>query len=917
MSRIVRLLGLTALLSLVLSPISLAAQSAGQVVGRVLDASTGKGISGAVVEVVGSPTRVTSQVDGRFTLTGVPAGTVALRARMIGFTSKVVQGVPVTGGATAAVDITLSAETVRLEELTVTIEAERGSVSKALDEQRNAANIVNAITAEQIARSPDGDAGEAVKRVSGVTVQDGKYVFVRGLGERYTTTSLNGVRIPSPEQERKVVPLDLFPTGLLESISTSKTFTPDQPGDFSGASVNLKTREFPARRATTFSMSVGSNSAATGRGLALAPTVGPEWLGFGGSARQLPAIVADAGDFSGVTEPQQREIIKSFRNAWTTNDRSGLPNGSLGLSVGGEDPVFGQRIGYIGSLTYSYTQEVRSDETKGLAQSGSTPGTATPYNTYNGSSAKGSVLWGGMLNLSTRIGTGTRIGFNNTYTRGGDNEASVLAGYNEEFGQTFQFTRLLFVERSVRSSQIDGEHQLGNRSLVNWSVTSSGVTRNEPDRSDIGYIANIDANGAVTPEQWFGQARFATRSFGTLAESGWDFGGSYQYALSRSANTAVLKLGGSYRTVSRDADTRAYDIINRSLSTAELSQSPEIIFNGTYADQGAMIARANAFGGRYTADDRISAGFAMVETPVGSRVRVIAGARIEDWRLDVTTLTVQGEAIPATPHNTDILPSLAVNVALTANQNLRLSASQTLSRPEYRELSPVPYFEQVGLLTTFGNPELQRALIQNYDARWEWFPRSGETISVGLFAKQFDRPIEKIIVLQAGAPALSFVNAKGATNYGVELEVRKNLSALAEALTPITAFANGTLMRSRIEPGSTVLTNAERPMVGQSPYVVNAGLTYQSFSGRFSATVLYNGVGRRISEAGATGLPDTYEEARHVMDASIQTGLFQQLTLRVDGKNLLNSRYLWTQGGVTRQSYYTGRSVSVGLNWRP
>jgi hypothetical protein len=900
-----------------LLPGPVGAQSGGRVVGRVLDAGSGRGIAGAVVEVSGTTLRATSQVDGRFTLTDVPPGMVALRARMIGYTSKLVSGIAVQAASAVTVDITLSAETVQLEELKVSVEAERGSVSKALDEQRHAANIINAITAEQISRSPDSDAGEAVKRVSGVSVQDGKYVFVRGLGERYTTTSLNGVRIPSPEQERKVVPLDLFPAGLLESISTSKTFTPDQAGDFSGASVNLKTREFPAQRVATFSMSFGRNSSATGNGVVSAPTVGPEWLGFGGAARQLPAVVADAGDFSEVTEPEQRAIINSFRNAWSSNDRNGLPNGSMGLSVGGEDPVFGQRIGYIGSLTYSYSQETRAEETKGLAQSGATPGTAVPYNTYTGSSAKGSVLWGGMLNLSTRLGTGTRLSFNNTYTRGGDNEASVLAGYNEEFGQTFQFTRLLFVERSVRSSQLEAEHQLGGRSLVNWSVASSGVTRDEPDRSDLGYTAQIGEDGTVTPQQWFGAARFATRSFGELDESGWDFGGSYQYALSGATNAAVLKIGGAYRTVTRDADTRAYDIINRSLTSEELSQPAEVIFNGAYADQGALLARANAFGGRYAADDRIGAGFVMMEAPVGQRIRIIAGARVESWALDVTTLTVQGEAVPASPHATDVLPSLAVNVALSGSQNLRFSASQTLSRPEYRELSPVPYFEQVGLLTTFGNPDLQRALIQNYDARWEWFPRAGETFSVGLFAKHFDQPIEKIIVLQAGAPALSFVNAEGAMNYGVEVEGRKNLSAVAEALTPFTVFANATLMRSEIEPGSTVLTNAQRPMVGQSPYVVNAGLTYQSLGGSISAAVLYNATGRRISEAGASGLPDTYEEARHVLDASFQTGLFQQLTLRLDGKNLLNSRYHWTQGGVTRHSYLTGRSVSVGLTWRP
>ena len=219
-------------------------------------------------------------VDGRYLFERVPAGPVSLRARMIGYGPKVVTDIVVPEGGSVAQDIALSTEVVQLEEIAVTAEAERGTVNRALDEQRNATNIVSSITAEQIQKSPDSDAGQAVQRVSGVTVQDGRYVFVRGLGERYTTTSLNGARLPSPEPERKVVPLDLFPASLLEGITTSKTFTPDQSGDFSGASVNLKTREFPARRVVTFSLSGGLNGTAAGKELARAPRVGGEWLGF-------------------------------------------------------------------------------------------------------------------------------------------------------------------------------------------------------------------------------------------------------------------------------------------------------------------------------------------------------------------------------------------------------------------------------------------------------------------------------------------------------------------------------------------------------------------------------------------------------------------------------------------------------------
>jgi TonB-dependent receptor len=292
---------------------------------------------------------------------------------------------------------------------------------------------------------------------------------------------------------------------------------------------------------------------------------------------------------------------------------------------------------------------------------------------------------------------------------------------------------------------------------------------------------------------------------------------------------------------------------------------------------------------------------------------------VEYWNLDVISVSTQGVPTPARPEKTDVLPSLALNFFLTSTQNLRLSASQTLSRPQYRELSPVPYFEQIGLLTTFGNPDLDRALIQNYDARWEWYPRAGEVVSLGAFYKRFTDPIEKIIVLQAGSQALSYVNAERAENYGAELELRKNLAGLGQAYGGLTGFANVTLMRSDITPGNeglSSLTRDNRPMVGQSEYVVNGGLTFAT-DGGFSATALYNVVGRRILEAGTGGLPDAFEEERHLVDVALQIPLARQFGVKLEGKNLLDSPYQLTQGDVLRQRWKLGRSFGFGFTWQP
>jgi len=907
-----RLTSWVVLLLALLTPDGLRAQAGtGRITGRVLEATRGAPVAMAVVELVGlpQPRRTNASVDGRFSFTGVPAGEVAIRVKAIGYGPKLISGVRVPAGGVVTQDVSLSPEAVQLAELNVTAEAERGSVVRAIEEERTAPQIINTIGVEQIEKSPDSDAGQAVQRVSGVTVQDGKYIFVRGLGERYTTTSLNGARIPSTEPERRVVPLDLFPSSLLDGISTAKTFTADQPGDFSGAQVNLKTREFPAERYFAISFSAGFNDAATGKTILRAPTTGREWLGFAGSARAIPGVVDRAGSLAGLSQTELNTAIASFRNAWSASSARGAPNGGGGLAFGGEDPFFGQPVGYIASLTYSYGQEIRDNETRGLAV-GDATGTR-PFNTYTGQSARNTALWGGVLNLSTRLGGTSKIGLNNTYTRGADNEASRLVGFNEEFGHNFDITRLLFVERSVRSNQLLGEHRIGNRSFVEWSASNSKVTRDEPDRSDLVYLAGTN--------EWFAAPRSATRTFSDLSENAWETSASYRLTIGKLSNPGSFKFGGLHRHTNRDANSRAYDIVNIGLPPGAARQgTPEEVLSDAHAAAGNFTAFANQNAGFYQASERIVAGFAQIDIPLGRRVQLITGARLERWELNVLSRGVTGQLSPARPRNTDLLPSVALNVRLTDDQNLRFSATQTLSRPEYRELSTVPYFEQVGLLTTQGNPDLKRALIQNFDVRWELFPTTGEVISIGAFAKRFNNPIEKVIVLGPGTNILSFVNAEDATNYGVELELRKSLGFMS--LEPFTVFANTTLMNSEITPGNSgisALTNENRPMVGQSEYVVNAGLGYAHPKGAFDATALYNVSGRRILEAGTAELPDAYEEARHLFDVAVRFNVSDRLSFKVDAKNLLDSPFELTQGTVTRQRYHLGRTFAVGATWRP
>jgi TonB dependent receptor-like, beta-barrel/Carboxypeptidase regulatory-like domain/TonB-dependent Receptor Plug Domain len=915
-----RCFALGSLAALALTAPVAAQTSSGRIVGRVLDAETGEALAGAQIVVAGTQVGALSGVDGRYLMVSVPAGTHSLQVTYIGHGSKTVEGVLVPAGETVVQDISLASSAIEVAGITVSAARERGTVTAALDEQRTAVGVMSSTTADQIAKSPDSDAAQAVKRVSGVTVQDGKYVFVRGLGERYTTTSLNGARVPSPEPEKKVVPLDLFPSSLLESITTAKTFTPDQPGDFSGAEVNLRTRSFPAQRMAQLSVTGGFNSLATGKSILVPPTTGGEWLAMAAHDRALPTRLTNVTDFTTLSQADINGLIRALPQDWIYQNGNGAPNVSGGLSFGGDDPVLGRRVGYIGSLTYSRSQEVHAGETRARAVPGDSLGTPVPYNTFIGSTGQSSVLWGGLLNLTTYLGINHKIHLNNTYDRSADNSAHVDWGTLEEFQQvdSVRRTQLSYVERTVRSNQIGGEHQLGEANKVSWSVTSSAVTRKQPDRSDLAYGYEFAPTGERLPLAWLGFIpEAAKRTSADLTENALD--GRLDYALSLGG--AAFKVGGAFRHTKRVSTTASYNLRALGLSAAARAATPEELFDGQYTEgnQAHITLEPNTAGGSYDARDDVSAGYAMAEIPLGSRIRVIGGARVERWKLDMNAEPLGRDVINITRSDDDVLPSLAVNAKITDGQTLRLSATQTLSRPEYREMAPISYRDMVGEREVFGDSSLVRTKVQNYDARWEWYPSLDELVSVAFFAKHFDNPIEQIDVATSGVSQLSFINAESAFNYGVEVELRKGLGFLAGGLQPLGVFSNVTLMKSRINTSNSTLsalTNDERPMVGQAPYVVNAGLTYASASGTTSATLLYNVVGHRISTAAVQPITvDTYEQAREQLDLSLRFGIRAGMTGKLDATNLLDSPYEELQGDVVRYRYTLGRSVGFGVSW--
>lgn len=889
------------LLLALLTPFTSVFAQTGQIVGRTVDQETGQGIANVGIQVVGTTTGTLSGVDGRYRLT-VSSGTVTLYVRRIGYTPKTVTGVVVPQNGIVEQNILISTANVQLSVVSVTADKETGSINAALTAQKNATNVTNAITTEQISRSPDGDAAQAAQRIGGVTIQDGKYLQVRGLSERYTTANLNGIRLPSPEPERKVVPLDLFPASLLQEVNTSKTFTPDQPGDFAGATVNIKTKEFPTKRQTYYSIGMGINNRVLNTTLPFAPRAGGELIAVTGASRNIPTELSTTNFLGNVTQDQMNRIVQSQRNVWLPIYRHGRGNSSFGISSGG-NTILGKNVGYVVSANYGYTEELRGNEQFAVGNQGAN-NSVVPLTIIQGQTSRVGAQWGGIANFSTLIGQNSRLSLNSTFTRNADNEARVDAGFDENLADSISRTTLRYVERGVVSITGQGEHQLSANNKTSWSITTANTVRKEPDRSDLVYARTPNKNYTL-----LSSLDGARRLYFDLREE--NFVGQIDHQVTVN-NQHNIKIGTYYRITDRRADAPIFAFITRA-DESITAQPADVIFGKNQACSTCTLINIQPIGqaGSYTANDINTAGYLMTEWQVFDAVRMVVGTRAELANINVNASTQGGFTTQSTLRNMDILPAFLINTKLSENTNLRFATSRTVSRPEYRELVPVTFRDVLGGVSVTGNSDLQRGLITNIDTRYEYFPNVGEIFSVSIFSKYFTKPIERIEQATSGAYQARFQNAISATNLGIELEARKQL------LSSLTGFTNVTFMQSRVVLDSTqglTVTDATRPLVGQAPYVYNVGMTYSPSNGKTNVTLLYNVVGDRIIAAGVIPLPNIVEKPRHMVDMTARIPLRNTVNIKIDVRNILDVRYRFMQGNLEREGYNTGRLVAFGMS---
>ena len=889
----------------------------GRVTGRVLDVHQGLPLPGAAVQVEGTQIEAFADVEGRFALTA-PVGPQRLVVRFPGFEDRTIT-VEVTSDLLREVDVVI-APAGYSEEITVqgqSVDAETSSLSAQLLERQRASAITDNLGAQEMKANADSSAAAALQRVTGLSLVDDQYIFVRGLGERYSNTTLNGAMLPSTEPERKVVSLDMFPAGLLNSVSVVKSYTPDRSAEFAGGLVEIVPARLPIRPLLTGSYIVGGNSQTWGEDVLDHAAGDLDWLGLSNGSRSLPAGIPDkrvirGGIYTpelGLRQSELEQLGEAFPNDWLPSTVSGRPNQGFSLSMGNR---WGD-LGVSGGVNHSYRQHYQDEvQTYYRTESG---GTLSEFSEYDYDSGEVTGALSVLASVGWAAGTNHQFSGQVFSTDKGTRETRTFEGFNSDAGRNLQNTRLLWQEENLRSFQVAGDHVFpgASNSRLDWRGTWARSNRDEPDIRETLY-EEIGGEFLLADESQSG-----LRQFNDLDETSWDVGVNWSIPFMGPRNLPALLTVGPYASRrDRDFASRRFRFVPIDVVRFDLSPSPEQLYTPAYIGPRFELREETRATDFYTAEQTIAAGYGMVDLSLTNRARLIAGVRVERFRQRVDTFdlfdvdfdfdepldTIIGEI-----EETDVFPAINLVQDLGGSQNLRVGYSQTVNRPEFRELTPFEFTDIVGGRAVVGNPDLERTLIQNVDVRWEWFPSGIEVVAASVFYKRFDQPIERVVEPTAQLRT-SYTNAESARNFGIELETRRRIGE------HVVVGGNYTFVDSSITltPSQTnVLTTLERPLAGTSENLFN-GLV-EVGNATASARVLLNYFGDRIVDVGSLGLPDIVEEGRPTFDVVLSTRLGPRLNLRFQAENLGNREIRYLQGGRTQRAFALGRTFAFTIGF--
>lgn len=927
-----RKLMLAWLLALVLCVVPAAGQgNQVSLTGAAFDASSGDAVPQVQVEITGPVTlKAVTDLDGRF-LVKVPPGTYRVKYTSPNHLPSLVEGVEVTEGSEivdASAVLAKAGEATQIE-VTATVAPEIATAEAMLTERRLADTVQDSISGVEIKQSTASDAAGALTKVTGVSVVGEGFVYVRGLGERYSSTTLNNAMLATTEPERRVVPLDLFPANLIDNIKVLKTYSPDLAGEFSAGLVQVETVEFPTRPTMSIGYSLGFNTQTQFDPYMKYPGGKYDVFGFDDGTRGFPDFLPqnqriDRFNFSA---PELQEFGRQLPNNWERQfGDSARPIQSFNMVTG---KSFG-KFGVIAAVTFANGITNIFDQTRNfysanpdVARGMIGPDEAPPVleNSFIYDESKEATRLGGVVNLSYQVSPAHKLVWRNFLSRDTDIETRYYTGFHRDFNTDLEDQRLRFVERAIASTQVEGEHLFTGmkNSIFLWQLSLSSAKRDEPDMRE-----NVYQRNRISGEfEYFNDAQSSFRMYNNLNETIFNPAVNWMLPFYTKGVTGSIKFGANASIRDRSFLSRRLRLAQRGSVDIDTTLPPNELFAPeNIRPNGFELAETTRITDAYDGKRNIYGYYAMVDLSFAQRWRLITGLRVEDMDQDVTTFNPFNPDTgrqPSVFKRTNLLPAANVVYSLTPRQNVRFGFSKTVARPDFRELALFDFLDIVGGRQTVGNPELEQTTIDNFDVRWELFPGANHLLAASFFYKSFDKPIERTVLATVGL-LTTFENADSARNYGFELEFRRNLEFISPTLSEWAVSSNFTFIDSNIDLSNvrdTVLTSRERALQGQSRYVTNGIVEWSRPRWRSTTRFFVNYFSSRITDVGSFGLPDVVQQGLTTLE------FVYELRLREDGKwrmrfsaeNLNNPQWRWLQGGEVFQSYRLGRTFEVGTSF--
>nr|WP_283093123.1 TonB-dependent receptor [Chitinophaga hostae] len=892
-----------------------------KITGKITDKKTGEPLIGLTVVVTGTGKGAVTDVEGRYNLTIQP-GTYTLEFKFMGYQTKSVSEVIVTAGKPTYLDIVMEERSSKsLKEVVISGTAKQETINSLLTLQKNTNTVAQVVSAEAIRKSPDRNTGEVLKRVSGASLQEGKYLVVRGLADRYNQATVNGALLSSTEPDRKTFSFDLFPSNIVENIVINKAAVPELPAEFAGGLVQVNTKDIPSENFLTVLAGTGFNTMSVGKDFYTYKGGNKDWLGVDDGTRGLPVGYPSKERYNDLTAAEKIAVSRSFPNIWSVNTKSAPLNSNFQLAGGINKGKEGKRFGAVLSLSYNRNNRNFDTYRTDFDNDGS-----RIYNYYDKKSTQ-NVLWGGLANLSYQFGK-NKISLKNLYSINSTISTTVRTGNNIPSDADVRAYELGFNSNRIYTSQLVGEHFWEKAKVkIRWNGSYTNMNQEVPDLRRLGYnsaagkndyYANISSGGSATLT---GSGRFYSKLNDNICGGNVDLsrfvkiGGAQQQ----------IKLGYLIQRKERDFSPRAlgYTLFDPSDPAAGklVRLSPDKLFAPeNFTERLLRMDEITNGPDAYQASALLNAGYLQLDNTIREKWRLVWGVRIEQFNQSI-------KYVEDGPQNnktsvTDVLPSLNLTYLLNTKTNLRFSASQTVIRPEFREQAPFAFYNFELLATESGNSNLRRSKVTNLDLRYELYPCSGEVLTIAGFYKNFDAPIERFYNSGAGSVGLTYLNAPKANSAGVEVEIRKNLDFLSKnnpgILQSFTVFSNVAYIYNQVSFEKDKLLKA-RPMQGQSPYVINVGLQYEKESTGTTANILFNRIGRRVFIVGNDTEPDVYEAPRSLLDFMVAQKIFRKGEIKLTVSDILNQSANFYQdsndnGKYDKASDYLRIGTKAGTN---